>query len=113
MKEARSCGKGACYGLNCVPQKTYVQVLNSAPQNVTLFGSSLCRYSQVKVRSSGGGSLHYDRCPYEKGKLTHTHQHARREAEGKRHREDACEDDDWTDAAARQGTPQTASEHQN
>ena len=29
---------GTCYGLNCVPQNLYVEVLTPGPQNETLFG---------------------------------------------------------------------------
>lgn len=63
-----------CYGLNCVPQNSYVEVLMPGTQNVTVFGERVFRELKAsEVLPLGWTLSQYDWCPDKKRRLGPRH----------------------------------------
>lgn len=62
-------GKDPCYGLNNVPLKRYVEVLNPILRTVTLFGNQVFA-DLSKLKSLGCALTQYSCCPCIKGEIS-------------------------------------------
>lgn len=55
------------------PKEVMLESEPPGPQNVTLYGASLCRFNQVRMRSLGWALIQHDQCPYKTGRFGRIH----------------------------------------